>query len=385
LAVDGNFITDFEPFYPVFLAVTRWVVGDHALIVQVFQTLIASLGSVFLFRLAHLLTGSTRVAVASALLFAVDPLLVKQASGASELALAAPMVLAFAYCFTRATTTAGMALTGALLGILILTRSMTLPLVLCAISILVVERRRKAAIAFALGAFVVVAPLALRRQSVNGSWLPTRGGMNLYLGNSPYTARLLPGEDLDVLQEYAWTLAEDELPNLPSGSPAFHRAADELLRRRAVRFAVQHPLETLAQKGLNILYFFSPWLVPLRLASAETRVVFDQSGNLVVENARRRPFTEIASYFAFAVLLLPAAAFGLFMRRCDWRRDAILWSIAVTFVTVHAVYFPATRYRAPMEFVLLFYAAIALARAARLVSESFGGRTAGRYNHVPCP
>jgi hypothetical protein len=30
LAVDGNFITDFEPFYPVFLAVTRWVVGDHA-------------------------------------------------------------------------------------------------------------------------------------------------------------------------------------------------------------------------------------------------------------------------------------------------------------------------------------------------------------------
>jgi hypothetical protein len=27
LAVDGNFITDFEPFYPVFLAVTKWVLA----------------------------------------------------------------------------------------------------------------------------------------------------------------------------------------------------------------------------------------------------------------------------------------------------------------------------------------------------------------------
>jgi dolichyl-phosphate-mannose--protein O-mannosyl transferase len=80
LADDGNFITDFEPFYPVFLAVTRWVVGDRAWIVQLFQTLVASLGSVFLFWLAHMLTGSTRIAVTSALLFAVDPLLVKQAT-----------------------------------------------------------------------------------------------------------------------------------------------------------------------------------------------------------------------------------------------------------------------------------------------------------------
>jgi uncharacterized membrane protein len=72
------------------------------------------------------------------------------------------------------------------------------------------------------------------------------------------------------------------------------------------------------------------------------------------------------------------------MRRRDWRRDAILWSNAAVLILVHVVYFPATRYRAPMEFVLLFYAAVALARAASLVSESFVGKTAGRYNHVPC-
>jgi hypothetical protein len=246
--------------------VTRWAFGDHASIVQLFQTLIASLGSVLLFRLAYLLTGAKRIAVISALLFAVDPLLVKQASGPSELALSTTMVLAVACCFTSATTTAGMAMAGVLPGILILTRSMTLPLFLCGISLLLIAQRRKAAIAFAAGVFVVVAPLALRNQSVNGSWLPTRSGMNLYLGNSPYTA----------------------------------------------------------------------------------------------------------------------AAAEFYMRRRDWRRDALLWSIAATFVLVHAVYFPATRYRAPMEFVLLFYAAVAFARFGSRMSVSFVGKSSGRYNHLPC-
>jgi hypothetical protein len=45
----------------------------------------------------------------------------------------------------------------------------------------VIERRRKAAIAFAIGVFVVVSPLVLRNQSVNGSQLRTRSGMNLFL------------------------------------------------------------------------------------------------------------------------------------------------------------------------------------------------------------
>jgi hypothetical protein len=206
--------------------------------------------------------------------------------------------------------------------------------------------------------------------------------MNLFLGNSPYTGMLLPRDDPDVLQEYAWALAEDELSSLPSGSPAYNRAADELLTELAVRFVVEHPFETLGQKGLNILYFFSPWLVPSRQASAETRLVLNQSGNLFVANARRRPFLEIASYFAFSIVLLPAAAVGFFMRRRSWWGDAILWSTAATFVLVHAVYFPATRYRAPMEFVLLFYAAVAMARTGGRVDESFGGRTAGRYNHA---
>jgi hypothetical protein len=67
------------------------------------------------------------------------------------------------------------------------------------------------------------------------------------------------------------------------------------------------------------------------------------------------------------------AAAAFYLRAADVRRDAILWSIVVTFALVHMVYFPAVRYREPMEFVLLFYCAVGLDALARRLttSESF--------------
>jgi hypothetical protein len=47
-----------------------------------------------------------------------------------------------------------------------------------------------------------------------------------------------------------------------------------------------------------------------------------------------------------------------------------LWSIVVTFAAVHMVYFPAVRYRVPMEFVLLFYGAVGLDALARRCTMS---------------
>jgi hypothetical protein len=40
-------------------------------------------------------------------------------------------------------------------------------------------------------------------------------------------------------------------------------------------------------------------------------------------------------------------------------------SIAIVITAVNVVYVPATRYRSPMEFVLLFYAAVAARPMAR--------------------
>ena len=72
--------------------------------------------------------------------------------------------------------------------------------------------------------------------------------------------------------------------------------------------------------------------------------------------------------------VLALAIAGVWLRRRDIRRDAILWCVVVTFVAAHALYFPTTRYRVPIEFVLLFYAAVAIERWMSLRPADENGR-----------
>jgi hypothetical protein len=88
------------------------------------------------------------------------------------------------------------------------------------------------------------------------------------------------------------------------------------------------------------------------------------TGRITVEHTQARPFLEVISYAVSSSVVLVCALAGVFLRRRHLRGDAILGSIVLTFVAGNAMYVPATRYRAPTEFVLLFYAATALAREA---------------------
>ncbi len=106
--VEGTPVTDFEPFYPLFLAAGRVLSGDRVLIVQALQVTAASFGAAFLFWLARALTGSQAVAAVAGLLYAVDPLLVRQGAGPSDLALATTLLIAFANGFVRGVTTVRM-------------------------------------------------------------------------------------------------------------------------------------------------------------------------------------------------------------------------------------------------------------------------------------
>jgi hypothetical protein len=83
-------------------------------------------------------------------------------------------------------------------------------------------------------------------------------------------------------------------------------------------------------------------------------------GQVTLYGGRVRPLHERAIYTATFAPILVLAAVGAALRRHDVRRDAILWSVLATFVATHAIFFPATRYRTPMEFVLIFYAAVAI-------------------------
>lgn len=364
LAVDGVKTTDFEPGYPFFLAVARTLVGDHPLRVQVCQIAIASLGAVFLYQLALVLSGRPRVALASGALFAVYPLLVHQAPAASDAALTTTVLVAFAYCFVSAASLRGWAAAGACLGLAVLTRSMIIPLVGLAAAILLVRRQWMPALAFTLAALVVIAPLPARNGAVNGSWWPTRSGVNLYVGNSPHAAALIPRYDVDLLQDSAYKLVAQRRPDLVPGTPAFDRGADALLSREAFAYMAERPLRTLGQKLRNAAYMVSPLLVPYEVGGPDTVVVVGPGGQAAVEHSVPRSRSSLLAHGVSSTCVLLAAMLGIYLRRREIRRDAILWAIVLTFVAVHAVYFPATRYTAPMIFVLLFYSAIAIDRIA---------------------
>jgi hypothetical protein len=109
------------------------------------------------------------------------------------------------------------------------------------------------------------------------------------------------------------------------------------------------------------LYFFSPRLVPFHIAGPETRLA-EREGKATVESAETRPLIEIVAYSVSYTPVLVAALFGVYLRRHHFRTDVMLYCVVATFTIVHALYFPATRYRAPVSFVLFFYAAVALDR-----------------------
>jgi len=358
LADGGRPVTDFEPVYPVFLAATRWLSGNSALTVQVIQVVIASIGTIYLYRLADALTGNRQIALIAALLYALHPLLIRQAAAPAESSLFTTLLIAFTYYFVTAVGAASMALAGLVLGLLVVTRMMILPLAGLAAALLMARRRYSSALALALPVVLLLLPFCIRNWSVNGSVWPTRSGVNLYIGNSPYTAALLPDYDLDILQEHA--AVAGGLVSLSSDSPESIQAADELLTGYALDYIRAHPIRTLRQKAINAAYFFSPLLVPFYVAGPDTRAVIDQTGHLVVENPERRPAVEHIVYSAFYAPVLIAALAGVYIRRRDFRRDAILWCVVANFVFVYTLYFPATRYRAPMDFVLLLYAAVSL-------------------------
>jgi hypothetical protein len=362
LELDGAKTTDFDPLYPMFLAAVRWVVGDRMTAVQTVQVMIASFGSVGVYWLADVLTGRRRVAVVSGALFAIYPLLCRHASDGTDAALLTTILIAFAYSFVVARTTAWSAVAGVWLGLAVLTRAAVLPLVPLAVATMMADGRRRAALGL-LSAVVVIAPSAVRNYALNGSLVPTRSGLNLFLSNSEY--ELLPAYGPDLLEGYADSIVAREGLDRLSASPALDRAKDELFTRYAIEQMRRHPFRTVWRKLKNASYLFSPRLIPFRESTDETRIVLAEGGTFRVAcSPLRSLFSQLAYSVPYGfVLAMIAAAF--YWREVDLRRDAILWCIVVTFAVVHALYFPAIRYRVPMEFVLLFYCAVGIDALAR--------------------
>lgn len=362
LGFDGGKTTEFEPAYPLFLAFTRMFVGNRMLLVQVVQCAVAALGAVFLYRLATTLAGRWRVGVIAVLIYAAYPLLIRHSADRTDAALMTMVVVAFTSAFVTAETPVRSAVAGVWLGLAVLTRMMALPLIPLAGALEWRTRGWLGAGALMLSALVVIAPYAIRNYALSGAIVPTRSGINLFISNSVYTATVFPDYGPDILEDYAASVVEAR--GIPSGlsSPAADRAYDALWTRYALEEMRRHPWRTAKLKIGNVLYFFSPRLVPYHEPTAATTIQLREDGTFTVENSPTRPAVDQIVYAISYTPVLALAAAGVWLRRRDLSRDAILWCVVATFVVAHSVYFPTTRYRVPIEFVLLFYASVALDR-----------------------
>ena len=352
LSIAGHRTTMFEPLYPMLLAAGRLALR-RPFLVDLLQIGVASVGAAFLFTLAFTLTRDVQVSTLAAALYAIDPLLVREAVGHSESALFTTLLIAFASAALSAETALGAGAAGVALGLAILARTTAAPLLLLAPATLVARRApRLGAVLFATATLVVL-PLPLRNHAINGSWWPTRSGVNLYIGNSPGTAELLPRDDLDALQIDADRLVHERRPDVDTlPATVAERTIDQLLMAEAWRFMTANPWHTTATKIVNVGYLFSPRIIPYR------------------QDGHERPLVDVIVYGIFSTALIVCAAAGVHARRRRLADDAILWCIALTVVAVNVMYVPATRYRAPMEFVPLFYAAVALGDLSRRAGVS---------------
>ena len=221
------------------------------------------------------------------------------------------------------------------------------PVMLAGLLVRAVRARRAAPHARAAGALVagvllVVLPVTIRNRAVAGQWVlvSTNAGINLYLGNNPDLDRTLaarPGID--------W----ERLAAIPYRAGARNEAeADRLFRARVLGYAARQPAAFAAG-----LWRKAGWALNAREMPRNVDVyAFRRHAPLL------RPLVWRAGGFAFPLgLVLPLALWGAVAAA---RRRALPWTDAAYALVYSAsvvLFFPASRYLAPVVPVLLIGAA----------------------------
>lgn len=363
---EGVLSTRFTPAYPAFLAAARWVTGDRPDLVQLIQVVVAALGAVILYRLALRLSADRPAATLAAIAYACYPYLVRQSIAWESLTLYTVALLAAVYAFTRVVNWRTAAVAGAAFGFAFLVRSTVLPLWLLAVADLFVTGARRAALVVTAVTILVIAPYLVRNYRIDGSLVETRHGESLFVANCEYSDRFIPTYDVDFLVPYAEARAREQAGLDPRASgEAAANAIDDAEAELAWEFIKAHPWRTLRLRLLNVLYLFHPRIVPFVPWGPGGQVVFLPDGGFRVESARTRGLVqELAHTVSYSAIALVAIVGVMLRRRELFRRDRILSWTVLSFVVVYSIYFPTTRLRMPMEFVLMFYAGCAVSPAA---------------------
>ena len=183
-------------------------------------------------------------------------------------------------------------------------------------------------------AFIV--PFTLRNFNVYGDFLllNSNAGYAMYSAQHP-----LHGTSF---QEYAAAPLPTDLNPVPQNEAQW----DQALMARGLRFIADEPGRYLLLSLSRVADYFEFW--PTR------------DSGLVFNLGRLLSFT----------LFLPFMGYGLWLSRGDWRRYSLLYLFIGFYSLLHIMTWAMTRYRLPVDAVLLLFAALGIAElASRLAAR----------------
>lgn len=359
------------PTQPLLIAAVYSVFGKSYLALRLVSAVIGAASCAVGFLLARTLFGSIAATFAGLLLAFYPHLVYVSALFEYPQTLAIFLVGTFLLVWVRLADDPRIAprfLAGALLGTLIL----TLPslLIFAPVFLLLLFRRdcnwrRNAGfIAAAMaGLALTVGSWTLRNYAAYGRVVVVNAasGVNFWVANNETYARhgkraVVPAcaegyEQTRYCQEHRAVIEELRRRDLPSTMRVMEH--ERMAWERGLRYMREAPLEFAALAVTKFLRLWSPWPDAVHTGPA-----------------RGGAWRDLISALAYLPMLLLACV-GLFLSaREQARRLVPIYVFMVMFVAPFAIFLPTMRYRLPMDFLLILFASVPLARLWVMVVEA---------------
>ena len=350
------------PLYPYLLAIVFKIAGHQVFLVRVLQAALGSASCLLLAFAGQRLFGR-RAGFIAGVLLAISPSaiffdgLIQKSS--LDLFLLTGLFAALA-AFRDATRRRWLVMAGTALGLLMLNREnarVLYPVVI--VWVLTAFRhetlRRRAtwtAIVTACVAMVLV-PVGVRNAVAGGEFMVSTSqlGPNFYIGN--HTGAQGSYEPLVEGHGHAGREQSDarQIAEAASHSTLTSGQVSSYWLSRALSEIRQQPRSWLQLMGRKLLLTFNAG----ELVDTES----------IAEYARYSMVLRIASWTGFGVLL-PVAVIGMWITRRDWRRLVLLYTTIAAMAVSVAAFYVLSRYRFPIEPLLMLFAGAALAALPRV-------------------
>ena len=330
------------PLYPALLALLK-LGGAGLVVTRLFQAVLGAFSCVLLYAIARrffpaptpLLTGLIAVGYWPFILYNGE-LLATTPTIFIELLLVTQLVR----CTDRPSywSAAG---AGALLGLLIETRSNTLLLVPVALWWLYHRTRARLLVPFCVGVCVVLAPFLVHNYLIQGTPLPFQGAWSFYMGNNPaadgtpYARQGIDWQRLEILPYQA------DMATSPADRGRFYLS-------EGLDFIVDQPLAYLHLLYRKFRLFWHAFEIPV-------------SVDIHFYEAHSR--LSYLNLFGFGIVA-PLALVGLVWNWHQWRQCGLLYGFGLSYLVSGLLFTVCARYRLPAVPFLMLFAAEALRQGA---------------------